>query len=389
MRKLYLDMRYVGRVPHAYRMDAATLAAVSGYNLGNFVFRHALHSILADFADFQPVVGEEFRALVAGGEKVEHLLVSCANWLGQTAQDEQFNLGRATMIESVDGPVTAFGLGVQAKEMLHDGVARLGPNTIRLARALSERCQQLSVRDELTRRTLEASGVQNAVVTGCPSGFINGDADLGAQLAARAESLRSTLKTWDEVRNAISEVTGGHGNSGKVLSRQMRMLAETPAFYVIQTPLLLPFILGDRSNIPQDYRSHNPFMTQPGRLTNTLKAKSLHFTDVDSWMDFSRSCDMSLGMRIHGTIVPLQAGTPSILVAHDSRTVGLADAMCVPWISPEEFLSMVEVGPSALYEAFIAKIAGYDANRHMRAGVMRGLVEANGLRVHKSLLGLT
>lgn len=58
-------------------------------------------------------------------------------------------------------------------------------------------------------------------------------------------------------------------------------------------------------------------------------------------MDFARTCDLSFGMRIHGTMLPLQSGVPSVLVAHDSRTIGLADKMGIPWVSPEDFVSVV------------------------------------------------
>ncbi len=387
MRKLYLDMKYSSGVPGAYRMDPTTLSHAVGVNLGNLVFRHALRFILADFDSFEPVTGPEYKGIVAS-EKPGHVIVSCANWLGQTAKDERFNLGRAEMIESADCTVTAFGLGVQAPAMNADAPIRLGPNSIRLARAISDRAPQFSVRDELTRKTLAAVGIDNAVVTGCPSNFINSDPDLGQQVAARAGRLAGQLTGWAQVRSAISEVTGGHVASGKVLSRQMRMLAETPAFYLLQTPELLPFLLGERTAIPDSYRNNNPFMGQSGLLTQTLKAKVLHFADVDAWLDFSRTCDLSFGMRIHGTMVPLQAGVPSMLVAHDSRTVGLASAMGVPWVSPEAFLALEEAGPRAMFEAVTAGIDGYDARRKVLAGLMKTLVEASGLRVHSDLLRL-
>ena len=43
-------------------------------------------------------------------------------------------------------------------------------------------------------------------------------------------------------------------------------------------------------------------------------------------------------MRIHGTMVPLQAGVPSILIAHDQRTSGLAQTMGIPRITCKEFV---------------------------------------------------
>ncbi len=387
MRKVYLDMKYIGAIPEAYRLSAAEVSAAAGVNLGNLVFRHALRYLLQDLDSFEPMTGPEFRAIEAK-DQIDHMIISCANWLGSTQRDELFNGGRAEMVESVDCPVTAFGLGVQAASMQSDEPVKLGPNAIRLGRALSERAAQISVRDELTRRSLEAAGINNAVVTGCPSNFINCDPDLGKQLGDKADRLRSSLGSWGDVRTAISEVTGGHSASGAVLKRQLRMMDETPAFYILQTPGLLPFLMGERNNIPNEYKDNNPFMGEPGRLTRTLKSKGLHFTDVDAWMDFSRTCDISLGMRIHGTMVPLQAVVPSVLIAHDSRTVGLAEAMSVPWIAPQQFLDMVEQGPYAFIDNFIEQIAGYDAGRHQLAKRMVTYITENGLRPAPAVLGL-
>lgn len=386
MTQLYLDMKYIGRIPDVFKMDAATINHHCGQNLGNFVFRHALRNVLADLEDYKPVEGREYRE-IAKEQPIDRVIISCANWLGQTAQDEAFNRGRAEMVEMANTSVVAFGLGVQAHGLTHDQPVKIGPHTTRLVHALSERSAQISVRDELTRRTLEAVGVQNATVTGCPSNYLNGSPTLGASLAARAEAFN--LKSWDDVRTAISEVTGGHAKSGDIFRQQMRMMAETPAFYVVQTPDFVGFLMGDRSQISKYYRDNNPFRDEPHKLTRVLKSKTLQFTDVDSWMGFCTTCDMSMGMRIHGTMVPLQSGVPSILIAHDSRTVGLADAMNIPWVSPEQYLDFAKDGPQRLMDVFREKIAGFDENRKVLARTMRDFVVANDLRPQANLLGLT
>ncbi|MFD2174185.1 polysaccharide pyruvyl transferase family protein [Rhodobacter lacus] len=389
MSKLYLDMPYIGRVTAAYRKPAAELAAVSGMNLGNFVFRHALWNILEDLDTFRPVTGGEYRKIIET-DPAERLIISCANWLGQTAQDEAHNRGRADIIEKCEGPVTAFGLGTQAP-LAKDGEpvkVRLGPETSRLAKIISERSASISVRDQLTAETLEGIGVTNVTVTGCPSNFLNPDPDLGAQLIRKAKHGISTLNGWEDVRLAISEANGGHGATGAVLKYQLRMLAETPAFYVVQTPQLVDFATGARTNISDLYRSHNPFAAMPNKLTRTMKAKVIYFADVEAWMDFSRTCDMSTGMRIHGTMVPLQSGTPSILLGHDSRTSGLADTMGVPWITPETYLDIMPKGPKAMLSLFIERIAGFDRRRGELAGTMLDFVQKNGLNPHPGLVAL-
>lgn len=63
MSRLYLDMKFIGEVPNAYRMGADELADVSGMNLGNFVFRHALRFLVAELDKIVSMACVEFRKL--------------------------------------------------------------------------------------------------------------------------------------------------------------------------------------------------------------------------------------------------------------------------------------------------------------------------------------
>lgn len=385
MQKLYLDLKFTSDVPGAYRQTADELSSATGANLGNLAFRHALRFLVDDLHHYDTVRWQEF-LLTARSTKVTDVVVSCANWLGQTAQDEAANLNRAQAIEAVDCNVVSFGLGIQAKAE-PGSLPKLGPNTLRLAHALSERAAKLSVRDQLTQDVLAADGIQNTVVTGCPSNFINSDPDLGRRISERAVALSAKAKSWEDVRSAISEGSGGHSHSGAVISHQIGLLSESPAFYLIQSPALLPFLLGQRGEVPQIYRSANPWKDQPGRLTKVLKSKVLHFANMDGWMDFARTCDLSFGMRIHGTMVPMQAGVPSVLIAHDSRTVGLADRMGIPCVGPEEYLAM-SATPNALLNLIAERMAEYDAKRAGIARVFHDYLVDNAVTPHKSLLRL-
>lgn len=381
MRQLYLDLKYTSEVPDAYRMSAIELSQASGNNMGNFAFRHALQFLLEDLHLFTPVRWPEF-SQIAQKEKVGNVVVSCANWLGLSEQDESSNLNRAKAIELVECNVVSFGLGVQAK--LTETLPKLGPNTERLAKTLAERAKLLSVRDVLTQDTLEAIGINNTVVTGCPSNFINSDPQLGASIVQRAGKFVRRDLTWADLRSCISEASGGHPLSGKLISNTLKMLAETPAFYVVQSPALLPFMIEDRNQIPGSYRSNNPF-EDDRTLERVLKAKTLHFSHMDSWMDFGRTCDIGFGMRIHGTMLPLQAGLPSVLVAHDTRTIGLAEKMGIPWVSPEDFARIYISQPGALFSVIVEQMKAYDAHRKELATVMMDYIKTNELAPHNSL----
>ena len=54
------------------------------------------------------------------------------------------------------------------------------------------------------------------------------------------------------------------------------------------------------------------------------------FLDPKTWFSHLAQYDFSFGTRIHGNIASLLAGTPAVLLAHDSRTLELADYHQIP-----------------------------------------------------------
>jgi len=55
------------------------------------------------------------------------------------------------------------------------------------------------------------------------------------------------------------------------------------------------------------------------------------FLDPTTWFDHLAQYDFSFGTRIHGNIAALLAGTPALLVAHDARTLELAQFHEIPY----------------------------------------------------------
>lgn len=382
--KYYLDLSVVGEIPHAYLKPSSEIMKISGLNLGNLAFRHALDEMFSNLSDYRLVTYPGIWESINAKEGIEEVIVSCANWLGVREADERSNKVRANTIEAIDAPVYSFGLGVQASPGADD--VDLGPESVRLARALASKSDYLSVRDELTGRVLEKYGVGNTLVTGCPSNFINPDPMLGQQIIERAEREGKTKGNWSEVRTNISEFSGGHSASGKLLQRCFSLMKDTPALYVIQAPTLLPFIFGEDDEFPTAYAQN---LTAPAdEIRQVFRKSTLHFSSVPAWLDFSRTCDLATGMRIHGTMIPLQAGVPSLLIGHDSRTQGLAAVMNIPVVGPDEFLGAVDTGPQKLYELIEEKMVGYDSNRVLLGSRFSKMVERSELSLSEGFSDL-
>jgi hypothetical protein len=54
------------------------------------------------------------------------------------------------------------------------------------------------------------------------------------------------------------------------------------------------------------------------------------FLDPKTWFEHLSPYDFSFGTRIHGNIAALLSGTPALLLAHDSRTLELAEYHEIP-----------------------------------------------------------
>jgi hypothetical protein len=383
MQKLHLDLSVVSGISQAYLKSSQEISKISGQNLGNLVFRHALISIIEDYFDFDTVNYQEFADRIRTNNP-DLVIISCANWLGTKSHDERSNKFRADLLEPLNCNIVSFGLGVQAPQGA-DSVT-LGPESQRLAKVLASKTSLLSVRDQLTAKVLRGIGIDNICITGCPSNFINTRPDLGNAIARKAELLARQSVPWNQTRVAISEFSGGHKVSGSVLRRMFEVMNAAPSFYIVQSPELLPLLYGESKNIPDVY-SANSGLSIPECL-NTLKSTALAFSNVEAWLDFSRTCDLSFGMRIHGTMVPLQAEVPSLMIGHDSRTLGLAHEMCIPGLTPQAFMELSLEEPVALWQEILDQIQQYDDNRSRLAKGLVGFLFENNLPATQKLLDL-
>ncbi|NQZ03480.1 polysaccharide pyruvyl transferase family protein [Idiomarina sp.] len=372
--KIYLDLDEIDSIKTPYVQSSSDIMKITGNNIGNFAFRHALRFLVKEIESYKVVNWGDARRLINEEVRVEKVILSCANWLGFSDADERSNLVRAKIIEDFSAPVVAFGLGAQASNV--DEKLEFGPNTARLAKAIAKHSEQISVRDEFTLSLLKKIGIENAIVTGCPSNFINQSSSFIKRLATQAENGRR--KKLSLQKFIIGEFSGGNKHSGGVLRRSLEFMKETNSNYLIQSPVLLPFFLNESASVPSPYTANKPKDMSLESLEAILRQQVLGFSSVDAWMDFSRSCDLSFGMRIHGNMIPLQSGVPSVLIAHDSRTLGLSESMSFPKVSLSDFLGaeLREI-PELMYTQFLNQLPEYEYKRQTLSDTFKKFLSIN------------
>ncbi|MFI5428999.1 polysaccharide pyruvyl transferase family protein [Aeromicrobium sp. UC242_57] len=73
------------------------------------------------------------------------------------------------------------------------------------------------------------------------------------------------------------------------------------------------------------------------------------FLDTWTWYDFCATQDFAYGTRFHGNVAALLGGTPAMLLAHDSRTLELAEHHQMPFTLMPSFTA--DVRAEELYAA--------------------------------------
>nr|WP_281721870.1 polysaccharide pyruvyl transferase family protein [Nitrosomonas nitrosa] len=321
---------FVSRPAHVPVDGDLTLAHMlrdTGGNTGNLLFISSLRRVLGDERSTSGVAFEPTHLRECDG-----LIVPAANWL--KASSDFGNL--AARIEATTLPCVVVGLGAQAPK--EGQIPKLQPGTLRFLSVVAERSKSIAVRGEFSAQVLEAYGFKEVVVTGCPS--LLWHVDRGANVAKQSKriakiSINGTRGEFDEV--AFKPVY----EPGLQLARMaMRLSAD----YVAQTEL------------PDMYFGMERFAEEDGvyeralafvkriygvedemALRGYLTAHVKTFFNVETWIDYLRKRDFAIGTRLHGIIAALLAGTPGLLLTHDSRTTEAARALSIPSIDARSF----------------------------------------------------
>jgi hypothetical protein len=166
----------------------------------------------------------------------------------------------------------------------------------------------------LTHEYLGRLGYRDVEVIGCPSLFLHGD-------RLRVDKRRPTLDTDALLSINVSPYV-------KAMGRVVMHHAERypQLVYLAQDIDTLELLLwGGAPDVAPDeprpiHRAHPLFRDDKVRF----------FVDPWPWIDYLRGKDFSFGTRIHGNIAALLAGTPAVVLAHDSRTLELARYFEIP-----------------------------------------------------------
>jgi hypothetical protein len=285
-------------------------------NGGNLVFIHAAWKLLSapgveiipDRLVVQPNDADEIN------ERFDAYVIPLAN-----AFRLQFRgpLARTTeLVRRLRIPVVVLGVGAQGTvDHGWDGLKPIDAAVKDFVSAVLDRSPTIGVRGEATREYLNGLGFRDVDVIGCPSMFMWGDTiDLKPKVAA--------LDAHSNVAITISPYRTAMGNVAMAAHARYPRLA----YFAQDLPTLRLLFDGTplRGGTPESLlpiHPGHPFFREH---------RTRFYVDPWPWIEELRGFDFSFGTRIHGTIAALLAGTPAVVLAHDSRTLELARYFDIP-----------------------------------------------------------
>jgi Polysaccharide pyruvyl transferase len=226
----------------------------------------------------------------------------------------------STLIEQLTIPVVVFGVGAQTSDdYATDGLKPMEASVKRFVSAVLDRSASIGVRGELTARYLTDLGFgdDRVDIMGCPSMFLYG---------ATFPSIRATELTADS-RIAIN-LSPDAIPVGDISGIARHAWEHYPhlTYYAQNTADAETLLWGDTT---PESGLDDPF---PLHLSHALLRENKVRMPLDpaTWIDELRGYDFAYGTRIHGNIAALLAGTPAVVLTHDSRTLELCRYFDLP-----------------------------------------------------------
>ncbi len=247
------------------------------------------------------------------------VLLPLANCFG--AGWVQYLEKRASHISKLKIPVYVIACGIQAKsyDELDDLVKLIKEPATKFIKSVYNTGGEFALRGYFTAEFFERLGFKEAVVTGCPSIF-----QMGRDLVVSNEKVSE--KEFVSTINGTFKlpVSDKSIKSSDFICQDIygKFLYDPECFS--SDPFSLRRIL--------KYIKRGDYDFVRAVANNKIKL----FADTQQWMGYYvyNNVSFSFGSRIHGTIIPILSGVPSLCYTMDARTREMTEFFDIPHITP-------------------------------------------------------
>ncbi|MBD3847252.1 polysaccharide pyruvyl transferase family protein [Bosea sp. SSUT16] len=228
-------------------------------------------------------------------------------------------------------PVIAFGIGAQAPV---SGKLELSEDTKTVLKLIADSTASLGVRGTYSAEVLNDLGIRNVRIIGCPTAFRNNNPGLAIRLppldqvkTAGVTLRREVSKTYAQ---DIQRYLTFHRDLVKAMADrfEVTLMSQGEAEekkLALGTP--------EQKAAAMAALKDNAWATSwylDEQVEGLYRNRMFYSDVVAEYERLVRGLDLVLGYRLHGNLMALANGTPSIYFTYDSRTVEFADTFKIP-----------------------------------------------------------
>jgi hypothetical protein len=341
------------------------------HNIGDaFVYDSSLKLLNYDVLDVVKIVNPTPTDIDRYNAEFDYVFLRASNYIHPAMQWEN----AVAVLEKLKIPVVVFGIGAQAPTR---GPLTLSDETKRVLRLIADHTASVGVRGAYTAEVLWNIGIKNVRIVGCPTAFRRNDPDLRIDLPPLSTVRRVGVTLRREVSAAYAQEVERYlclhrELVGDLASRfDVELMAQGEVEekkLAIGTPEQKAEALAQLTARPDAKWYFDETML-------ALYQTRLFYSDVVAdYERLVRTKDLVLGYRLHGNLMALANGVPSVYFTYDSRTSEFAETFAIPRFG-------VYAGGSFRLEDFWDQALFEKFNRayHQRYRDMRDFFIENGI----------
>lgn len=300
------------------------------HNIGDaFVFDSSLKLLNFEKLDELPIAHVDPAMIDRLNAEYDYVFLRGSNYI-----HAQMNWSKAAeVLRRLKLPVIAFGIGAQAPV---SGKLELSEDTKTVLKLISDSTASLGVRGTYSAEVLNDLGIHNVRIIGCPTAFRNNNPDLAIKLPPLEQVKTAGVTLRREVSKTYAQDIKRYLTFHRSLVKAMADRFEVTLMsqgeveekkLALGTPEQKAQAM---AALRQNEWANNWYLDE--QVIGLYENRMFYSDVVAEYERLVRGLDLVLGYRLHGNLMALANGTPSIYFTYDSRTVEFADTFQIPSI---------------------------------------------------------
>jgi polysaccharide pyruvyl transferase WcaK-like protein len=298
------------------------------HNIGDaFVFDSSLKLLNFDRLDVLPIEQVDTAAIDRANAEYDYVFLRGSNYV-----HSEMEWGQAPeVLRRLKIPVIAFGIGAQAPV---SGKLELSQDTKTVLRLIADSTASVGVRGAYSADVLAGLGIKNVRIIGCPTAFRANDPDLAIKLPPLDQVRTAGVTLRREVSTTYAQDIGRYLTFHRDLVKAMagRFDVTLMAQGEAEEKKLALGTAAQKEEAIAALRENgwaNEWYLDD-EMERLYRSRMFYSDVVADYEQLVRRLDLVLGYRLHGNLMALANGTPSIYFTYDSRTVEFAETFRIP-----------------------------------------------------------